>query len=139
MRLCVVFIMIGVVNLGCGEEGLKSPILADVCVGTIETSCSQQSVSGQSTLLLLLGYHFTPVWEIDLGHGDPPKPLGQFRVFMDAHEIGPATLREDTLWGYEAVEATMPESLEPGLYDVTLQTPSGKSAELSDAFTLLPP
>ncbi|WP_309893795.1 hypothetical protein [Archangium sp.] len=90
-----------------------------------------QAPFGASTSLLLRGL-FAPDLVVDLDSDAPPTLENRFEVY-----IGPERAYAVRFRSRETLEATVPATLPPGVYDVLVKDAEGHGATLSGAFRVI--
>ncbi|WP_375769696.1 hypothetical protein NR798_02080 [Archangium gephyra] len=93
---------------------------------------SPERTSFGSPERLLLSGAFTPDVAVDLGSEAPPSLENRFEV-----RIGPERAYAVRFLSRDALEATAPATLPPGLHDVTVTDSQGRSSTLPGAFEVI--
>lgn len=111
----------GICASGCGPE-LAAP--------RPEAIDPDWGWSGEDTEIAVTGQGFWP--RVEAVDRDELSLDRQYRVFL---ETDPETeLRSVEVLDYQQLVATVPEGLDPGVYDLRVEAPSGRTGTLSAAF-----
>jgi len=118
---------------GCATESLPDPSLYSVCQSAKEP-CVSEAYAGETPEVALIGEHFHPAFEVDIGGDDPPPLLGNFRATI-------ANLPFYDVWRDSGtlLLGTLPGTAPLGIHDVIVETPGGRRAGLPEAFGIVDP
>ena len=122
-----------VLGAGCATESLPDPSLYSVCLSAKEP-CVSEAYAGETPNVALIGEHFHPAFEVDIGSDDPPLLLGDFWATIANQPIDDVRRDTDTL-----LLGTLPGTIPLGTHYVIVEIPGGKRAGLPEAFGIIDP
>jgi hypothetical protein len=96
--------------------------------------CISEVYAGETPDVALIGEHFHPAFEVDIGNADPPPLIGNFRAMIADLPIDDVRRSTDTL-----LLGTLPGTVPVGTHDVIVEIPGGRRAELPKAFGIVDP
>lgn len=94
--------------------------------------------NGEDTLVTVVGRHFYPQIEVDATGGQRAEVNAGYRVWLEGTGAFALPLTGVALTDYEHVQAVVPAGMEPGVYDLVVEGPTGRTGAIVDAFTVSP-
>jgi len=137
-RFQILLIALTCITAGCAELSAPEPVLEEICRADTGPECHSTAYAGTTTELLLLGEHFHPGFEVDLGDDGIPG-LGSFSARVGDLPIEQLALVPDRTPGKETLAGVLPGGLGMGVHDVELVTPQGHPARLLDGLLIANP
>lgn len=95
----------------------------------------ERAWNGRETVVDITGRHFYPQVWVEAGDNDEPRVDDDFSAFL-VDEDGVSYALSGSVATYTRFEAVVREGLSPGVYDVVVESASGRRGTLVDGFTV---
>jgi hypothetical protein len=132
-RTCMLLLALLGFPAGCATQSPPDPSLYSVCLDA-EGPCVSDAYAGERTEVALIGEHFHPAFEVDIGSDEPPPVRGAYRAFIANTPLDDVRRGTDTL-----LLGTLPGTVPLGAHDVIAEIPGGLRAGLPQAFFIVDP